>query len=100
MALLAGLGLAYQFNAQAAEVVKMDRIVAIVEAEMKAGTAQTPKFLEKRSDSAKPDSLSRKTARPMAVAANGWGERLTRLSPKVPRSIRVTSGKPPAPPTT
>ena len=31
MALLAGLGLAYQFNAQAAEVVKMDRIVAIVD---------------------------------------------------------------------
>jgi peptidyl-prolyl cis-trans isomerase SurA len=28
---LAGLGLAYQFNAQAAEVVKMDRIVAIVD---------------------------------------------------------------------
>jgi len=31
MALLAGLGLAYQFNAQAAEVVKMDRIAAIVD---------------------------------------------------------------------
>lgn len=31
MALLAGLGLAYQFNVQAAEVVKMDRIVAIVD---------------------------------------------------------------------
>ena len=31
MALLVGLGLAYQFNAQAAEVVKMDRIVAIVD---------------------------------------------------------------------
>jgi peptidyl-prolyl cis-trans isomerase SurA len=31
MAFLAGLGLAYQFNAQAAEVVKMDRIVAIVD---------------------------------------------------------------------
>ena len=31
MALLAGLGMAYQFNAQAAEVVKMDRIVAIVD---------------------------------------------------------------------
>lgn len=31
MAVLAGLGLAYQFNAQAAEVVKMDRIVAIVD---------------------------------------------------------------------
>ena len=31
MALLVGLGLAYQFNAQAAEVIKMDRIVAIVD---------------------------------------------------------------------
>ncbi|MBZ4201181.1 MAG: peptidylprolyl isomerase [Methylotenera sp.] len=31
MALLAGLGLAYQFNAQAADVIKMDRIVAIVD---------------------------------------------------------------------
>lgn len=31
LSLLAGLGLAYQLNAQAAEVVKMDRIVAIVD---------------------------------------------------------------------
>jgi peptidyl-prolyl cis-trans isomerase SurA len=31
MALLVGLGLAYQFNVQAAEVIKMDRIVAIVD---------------------------------------------------------------------
>ncbi len=31
MALLVGLGSAYQFNVQAAEVVKMDRIVAIVD---------------------------------------------------------------------
>ena len=31
MALLVGLGMAYQFNVQAAEVIKMDRIVAIVD---------------------------------------------------------------------
>ncbi|MEY4928429.1 MAG: hypothetical protein RL279_168, partial [Pseudomonadota bacterium] len=31
MALLAGLGMAYQLNAQADEVVKIDRIVAIVD---------------------------------------------------------------------
>ena len=31
LALLVGLGLAYQFNVQAAEVIKMDRIVAIVD---------------------------------------------------------------------
>jgi hypothetical protein len=46
------------------------------------------------------ETLSRKTARPMAVAAKGCGERFTRLSPKDLRGIRATSGKLPAPPTT
>ena len=36
-----------------------------------SASRKTPKFREKRSVSAKPDSLSRKTASPIAVAAKG-----------------------------
>ena len=56
-----------------------------------SASRKTTKWRERRSESAKPASLSRNAARPTAVAANGCGERLTRFSPKALRSILPTS---------
>src|ERR1700743_2956391 len=58
---------------------------------------KTPKCREKRSDNAKPDSLSRKTARPMAVGAEGVGGAVTPLPPKAPANHPRPKGKPAGP---